>query len=445
MSIQKYTSIFIAALMASGSVFAAQQWYQVQNKSASDFTFDSTTTDYMLQFNGPGTFTVDESLTAYSINPVFGSSTTNVSPATIQINEGVTFKITRPGTNTARPSSIITFQGDGTLQMSQGSIIFIESGPNLATTGGDDQYYYFNMSTALNLGGKTIEVRNKNYVEIANLAMTTKSTINLTGTSSFKATTSSAAKFVANVAATSQLIIQSSTTVQVQDGSVFADGSQFKFMNTAGTALAPSATYGSTTIGDVLDSKMGATVYFEDGATININAGTKTLQAQAIVIKQATVNLNTSNAMYYGSSQADINVSFARANAKLNLGADNAFNNLRLYKSGSNAAATVFVSLGGNAFTLNQVSIDSDESMMYFTDFAADLVRVNTTVATEADGSLKNIFSVTLDGVGEIESYTKLYQTEAGYFTAIAPVPEPATFAILLGALALGFAYRRRK
>ena len=245
----------------------------------------------------------------------------------------------------------------------------------------------------------------------------------------------------------SSLIFQSKqTTVQLQGTTSFGDGTEFHLLNAAGTSMANNASlFGTINIGDVKASELAGTIYFEDGSTTTVSAGENTIKVSEFVMKAGTLNLNSSNAFYKNSgAQGTLRMAVARANAKLNLGADNALGELYIYKSGSNAAGTLFVSLGGNALDLATVNIASDESMLYFTDFAEDLVHVDSTLATIEDGSLKNIFSVEVNG-NDILSYTKLYQNELGYLTATAPVPEPAAAAFAAGLLAIALAFYRRR
>ena len=443
----KCIAAFLASVLMVSSTFAAQQWIQIRNTAASGITLYEGDSN-MLQMGGPGTFTVDQDITGYTTCLIFGSSTTNVSPSYIQINEGNTFNLTELGTNSGRPTSSITFQGEGTLVLTGSTLNFVESGPNLSTTGGDEQHYYFKQSGQFNLANKQINVRNNNFVEMDNVnASSTKLT--MTGTSSIKMISSGASNLRdISMSDSSSLIFQSTqTTVQLTGTVSFGDGTEFHLLNAAGTSMVGSASlFNSINIGGVKASELGNNIYIEDGSTTTVSAGENTIKVGGIIMKAGTLNLNSSNAFYSNSGdQGAILMSVARANAKLNLGADNAFGELRIYKSGTNPAGTLFVSLGGNALELATVTIASDESMLYFTDFAEDLVHVNSDLATIDDGSLKNIFSVEVNG-NDILSYTKLYQNEAGYLTATAPVPEPAAAAFAAGLLAIALAfYRRRK
>ena len=442
----KYIAAFLASALMVSSAFAAQKWIQIRNKAASEITLSSGDQN-MLQMGGPGTFTVDQDITGYTTALIFGSGSTNVSPSYIQINEGNTFNLTELGVNSGRPTSSITFQGGGTLALTGSTLNFVESGPNISTTGGDEQHYYFKQSGQFNLLNKQINVRHNNFVEMDNVNVSSTK-LTMTGTSSIKMISSGGSLFTnISMSDSSSLIFQSTqTTVQLQGTTSFGDGTEFHLLNAAGTSMANNASlFGTINIGDVNASELGGTIYFEDGSTTTVSAGENTIKVNELVMKAGTLNLNSSNALYKNSgAQGTLRMAVARANAKLNLGADNALGELYLYKSGSNAAGTLFVSLGGNALDLATVNIASDESMLYFTDFAEDLVHVDSTLATIEDGSLKNIFSVEVNG-NDILSYTKLYQNELGYLTSTAPVPEPAAAAFAAGLLAIALAFYRRR
>ena len=442
----KYIAAFLAAGLMASSAFAAQKWIQIRNKAASEITLYSGDQN-MLQMGGPGTFTVDQDITGYSTTLIFGSGSTNVSPSYIQIDEGKTFEVNALGANNSRPTSSITFQGGGTLVLTGTDLNFVESGPNISTTGGDEQHYYFKQSGQFNLANKQITVRNNNFVEMDNVNINATK-LTMTGTSSIKMIVSSNSSFKGiSMSGSSSLILQSSaSSVHLNTTTSFGDGTEFHFLNAAGTSLATGISLFSTVnIGAVNASELGTTVYIEDNNTTTVSAGEHTIKVGSLIMKTAgTLNLNSSNAFYTSSGdQSTLRISVVRANAKLNLGADNAIGELSIKQSGTNPAGTLFVSLGGNALNLGTVTISSDESMLYFTDFAEDLVYVDSALETLEDGSLKNIFSVEVNG-NDILSYTKLYQNGAGFLTAV--VPEPAAAAFIFGALALGFvAYRRRR
>ncbi len=445
----KKSALLLLLATSAVSLFGAQAWIgSVQNTSTSTHLTkindaNAKGDQVLLQFNGAGTLTVDTSVSVETV--VFGSGSTNVSPAYVQINEGQTLSVNSMGTNVGRPASNITFQGDGTFVVRGQWITFEKSGSG----DGEPQYYAFNQKGALDITSKIITVKNNNFVEMnyAKMASATGATLNMSGISSL---------VVKNVGK-EQLHFKNSTisdeaywsfqsaTAMVSGTTVFNDGTTFDFLNATGNAVLPSlAVSGNLTLNNVQVSQMATQVFVEDGATFTSNASEASVYVKQFIIKKGTLQLNTTNA-FYGEPNNAPKISIARAGAKIILGADNDFGDMNIYKSGDNPAGTLFFTLGGNNASFNKIKIEDTNAMMYITDFMEGLLFVNSELAKNEDDSLLNIFSVELDEVGNILSQTKLYQNESGYITAI-QVPEPAEWALIFGAIALGFiAYRRRK
>lgn len=445
----KKSALLLLLATSAASLFGAQAWVNsVQNTSTSTHLTkindaNAKGDQVFLQFNGAGTLTVDTSVSVENV--VFGAGSTNVSPAYVQINEGQTLSVNGMGANTARPASNITFQGDGTFVVRSQWLTFEKSGSG----DGEPQYYAFNQKGALDITNKIITVKNNNFVEMNAVKMTSEPgvTVALIGNSSL---------FLNNVGkeqlhfkntklSDSAYFSFNSATAMVSGTTVFNDGTRFEFNNANGTAVLSSfSVSGNLTLNKVQASQMATQVFIEDGATFVSNADEASVYVKQFILKKGTLQLNTSNA-FYGSSNSRPTVSIARAGAKIILGADNDFGDMNIYKSGTNAAGTLFLTLGGNNASFNKIKIEDANAMMYITDFVEGLLFVNSELATNEDDSLLNIYSVELDDAGNILSQSKLYQNESGYITAIA-VPEPAEWALIFGAIALGFiAYRRRK
>ena len=231
----------------------------------------------------------------------------------------------------------------------------------------------------------------------------------------------------------------------IQGTHVFNDGTSFDFLRKDGNAVLPTLSVGGNlTLNKVDVSQMAHQIFLEDNATLTSNANEASVLARHIILKKANLILNTKNAFYGAENNAPA-LSIARVGAKIILGADNDFGAMNIYKSGTNAAGTLFFTLGGNNATFTKIDIQDDDAMMYITDFVEGLLYVSSNLVKNEDDSLLNIFSVTLDSSGNILTQEKLYQNASGYITAIA-VPEPAEWAMIFGAIALGFvAYRRRK
>jgi len=446
-------SLLLFALATSAvSLFGAQAWFNVNNKSVSELEADINAAKAkgdttFLQITSSATMTVDKSVDVDTV--IFGSGTSNVSPAYVQINAGQTFTVGSLGENYGRPASQITFQGDGTFAVKGSKITFAESGPNLSTTGGDAQYYYFKQAGLFDLSSKTITVKNNNYVEIDNaqIVKNTGTALTMSGTSSLVVKNGYTDQLYfknINLSDTAYFSMYSATAM-IQGTNVFNDGTCFDFLRKDGNAVLPSLSVGGNlTLNKVDVSQMAYQIFLEDNATFTSNANEASVLARHIILKKANLILNTKNA-FYGEPNNAPKLSIARAGAKIILGADNDFGAMNIYKSGTNAAGTLFFTLGGNNATFTAIDIQHDDAMMYITDFMEGLLYVSSDLVKNEDDSLLNIFSVTLDASGNILTQEKLYQNASGYITAIA-VPEPAEWALIFGAIAFGFvAYRRRK
>ncbi len=447
----KYRTLYtiICFIVVFSSSDAAEQWIGVSNKKLSDITASTIIDEKaaIFQFTSSGTFTVDESVVGQQV--VFGSSTTNVSPATVQLNSDCILTVKNLGTNTGRPTSNITFQGEGTFAISGSSVTFVESGPNVASGGaGDRQNWYFKQNGVFDLSKKTVSVQNNNFVEMDN-ALLSSTKINMSGSSSLKITNSQ------SLATMDGLILSDRSSFELISDNVnitgnspvtsFADGTTFKFLRSGGEMFAKSsAVNGTITINKVQSSQWAYQVYIEDGAVVESNANTSSVMVNQFIMKAGTLKLNTSNAFYSDSGEA-LGFAIARANAKIVLGADNDFGYTKVYKSGDNAAGTLFLTLNGNKAFFDEIDITDKDSKFYITDFAEGLLHVESDLAINDDGSLYNIYRVQLDDTGNILSQSLLYQNQNGYITAIA-IPEPAEVAMLFGLFAIAFAsYRRRR
>ena len=194
-------------------------------------------------------------------------------------------------------------------------------------------------------------------------------------------------------------------------------------------------------------------------ATVNIGClqitgGTFTSNADtgSITVTNSSINmmagsklvLNTSNAIKLsgaGKSQADLILAVARNTATLELGADQAFNKLSFSFGGSVPSVQMTIDTNGYAldFTSTTSSFTTTKTALtvLIEDFTDGKVHFGTMLDTNEDGTVKYIYAV-IDAV-----QTQLYQRENGYLYTT--VPEPAEWAAIFGALALGLAiYRRR-
>lgn len=197
------------------------------------------------------------------------------------------------------------------------------------------------------------------------------------------------------------------------------------------------------------DVNFTGTLTVESGGRIVIKQDPyKTRTSKIIIGSYNTLELQSENAISMdGASASRVDLGVNYNGGKLILRADNMFGNLAYLDS---AANTLTIQLNGShvyfdGITFNypnyggKLAIEKfDEQLVFFKDI---------------DG-WDNITSVTLTAV-DGQQYTKdqLYLIEGtyldgtkGYWLSTSSVPEPAEWAMIFGAIALGFAaYRRRK
>ncbi len=194
-----------------------------------------------------------------------------------------------------------------------------------------------------------------------------------------------------------------------------------------------------------------AEMFVKDNGSLDVSGseGSIKLSKNTITTKSnVMLSFNSSNAMATttaGSTQKDINLTIARNNATMYINADNDFG--KLYLSGNNSKPYIEINITGNTVSFKEVGMHYTDgsSYIWFRDFIdfegkeSGKIFVSTQITDlNEDGSLKNIFAG--------EDKVALYQREDGSLSISAVIPEPAEWAAIFGALALGFvAYRRRK
>jgi len=414
----------IWALFAAVAPLSAQTWYSVQGKSSSDPYFDTITTADYLQFSAAGTFTVDESISAGQM--VFGSGSTVISPANVVINSGQTLSISYFGANTGRLASTMNISGAGNLTVRSTTLSFVEMSNSSAQT------YNFAVTGTFSLANKTVNINNHNYVDFG--TVTTNATIlNMYGDSTLNINSNGSFKTIAMSGTSALTVTGSSFGISSSGGATFADGTKF-------TVNASSVSLGGTiTIGNVAASKLGATIYVEDNANIISNASASTLLLSSIYLKtNSTLTLNTSNAFCktVGGAQSAVTLGVSRSGAKLIMNADQNFNGIWLNRS--DYADTFTVDTNGYNLNLTTITMANGGSKVLIEDFAEGAIYVKNTLAENEDGSVVNVFAF----IDSVE--TKVYQLDTGYLTL--SIPEPAEWAAIFGAIAIGFAlYRRRR
>ncbi|MBE6414015.1 MAG: hypothetical protein E7035_05655 [Verrucomicrobiaceae bacterium] len=170
-----------------------------------------------------------------------------------------------------------------------------------------------------------------------------------------------------------------------------------------------------------------------------------------LIMRNSTLTLNSSNAIGIrkddGTIMGQENISLeigqyegTPSTAELILGADNSLGNIHI---DSNANSKLYITLNGNRLDLNGLST-ALIGTIYISDFEEELICFQNIDEKFLDPN----YEISCIKSGNADSNTALYWDSAtGYITANIPaVPEPATFAVIFGALALSFvAYRKRK
>ncbi len=169
----------------------------------------------------------------------------------------------------------------------------------------------------------------------------------------------------------------------------------------------------------------------------NSEAGSvKMNRDEMVLVNSATLTLNSSNVFTYGTNGQKAMKLLVENNAvaSLVLNDDNDFAQLKTL----NDASVVNVTLNGNKLNLGEIA---NAGKIFFEDFQENLVKVDAIDSSllSDDGSVKNVFA----GVSSAEQ--KLYWNKDNGFLSLSAIPEPATYAAILGGLALLLALVKRR
>ena len=167
----------------------------------------------------------------------------------------------------------------------------------------------------------------------------------------------------------------------------------------------------------------------------NSEAGSVKMNRDEMVLRNsATLTLNSSNVFTHGANgQKAMKLLVDNgALASLVLNADNDFAKLETF----NNASVVNITLKGNKLNLGEIA---NAGEIFFEDFQENLVKVDAIDSSllSADGSVKNVFA------GVSSAKQQLYWNKG--FLSVSAIPEPATYAAILGGLAIAFAFMRRR
>ncbi len=240
-----------------------------------------------------------------------------------------------------------------------------------------------------------------------------------------------------------------------------ADGATVSLSNTHANAYYMVSRWKSTNWGAggtdkttiSIDKKMYICGSGSDKHTLTVGSNTEIKLGGELIIAQGKLVLNGSNnikSLDGTQEQGDFLVLqfTGEKNATLSIGADNAvksigFTSLSGFTGATNLTpGTGLIELNGNEFWFSEF-IEDENGKISFVDFDEYLVKFTgdeDSLSTNDDGSLKYIFA-------GADADQKLYLGNDGYLSLTATaVPEPAEWAMIFGAVALGFAiYRKRK
>ncbi len=441
--------------------------YITENSSTSDLTIRAVDD---VQMEGNYTLTVNSAnngTTELKIDElIIGSGATD---SKIEIEEGKTLIIrANYAAKVNRPDMEINFTGNGTLAYSDKWIVYTAQ-----TATGSYQTYNYNVAN-FSVENRILSIGDGNFVNLGTVSTGTQlDGIVMENNSSLTFTTSDTVKIkapttggngqitlsdnnVLNITAaglsSTDIILSgnseftfsgsfSAPTISICDSAYLnvtsgyvsgiitvGDGARFNFAG--GSSISGKSSFGKVSE----TSKLGNTVYIEDGADVTVSADEgKLTVGDKIILKTAKLTLETSNAIKNVSGKY-LTLRASRTST-LALGAKQNFATIFADRA---AADILTIDLNGNALETDSLQT-TDLSQIIFEDFAEGLVLVNSDVAKLEDDSLKNIFAK-VDGQNQ-----KLYQLSNGYLS-LTSVPEPAEWASVLGALAIVLAmWRRRK
>ncbi len=293
----------------------------------------------------------------------------------------------------------------------------------------------------------------------------------------------------------SSVNLQGSSMLQINAGSSFTTTSGLKVMNgdIAGAINVNGWQTGFSNNTDNIQFTMGSKIIFRDTATLNVAAGDTTksrtyINSGAVVVSEAgegalkfnqalqldsnaTLIMNTSNAIvndesgntkllvsnYQTSSfdgVADANLKFGydidgnKLETPVDTNGDAIVNNianLDMYD-----ASTLNLWLNGTTLNIGSVSQTGSDSSSIFTLMLQGEVERGSLFVQDFNGltTLEDVETYITNVSGEdfFVEFANGTSADGGYYIYNVAVPEPAEWAMIFGAIALGFvAYRRRK
>ncbi len=416
---KKYIIITALSALFTASAFAQGEttepvdpvvWFQVTTHDNTAAFTNLTSNDYIQFGASERTLNVNSNATLKAI--VFGSGTTDISPATVDIKAGYTLTLTELYGNNTRPATVINIGGEGNLVYSGTDLAYV------AQTTKELQEYNYDVKGSFSLAEKNVTVGENVHVDFGTATL---------GTVGF------------NIAKNGYVKVVETGAGWFGGKLTIADGASFDFHGSEYEIGGTSSIGKVSKVSHLSDNA----VYINGATTISADTGMITYGTKEgvgkLLLKATTLTLKTSNALKRLDGQLNtlsINATGAKlvveaaqdfAGFDFNGKSDVTFT-LDLKGAGANEASLVKVN--------NIYQLDSNNKIL-IEDFVEEKFWVGSELAKNSDNTVANIFAL-MDS-----KEVALYQHSNGYLSLV--VPEPAEWAAIFGAVALAFALYRRK
>ncbi len=386
---------------------------------------------------GKLTATVTGGITSASSKIQFSGSGGTAGNSTITINEGFTFNmyLLTIGSQNILKDSTVNFTGEGTLTLND--TVDLSNAKN-GVAWNFNTYTVQNVESKFTLGEKNVVTLNKYNKNDKYITLSIGSGSKLISNAWSRQETS-IDKNGNEVVKTVNYGSLNINNLSINGGSIYVNsGSTTNFKGTSTiTSLSEDAYIGYIGLASgtfKVESTVGHKI-LTDHSNITIWSGGLVLNASNAIWLQKNASTVVSQ------ENIGIECSSGTTSASLTLGADNSF--LKISSNRANGVVfTVDLSgddVKGNVLTLGSFT-EAHRTNLILEDFADGLfcVKDDTNFAL----SMLTVYSD--DGKTKIEN-SNLALRDMGTYFALVQVPEPAEWACVLGAMAIAFAFMRRK
>ena len=426
--------LFVSAAALNAQIMSADSsWKSLGIVSkASELSSDA----FFLQFNGKNqTFTVDQDMDWSAKNYIIGTKSSEIGTATTIIEAGKTLTLKEIYQNSNRPDTTIDFNGDGSLKYAVATLNFNQhsliDNPSAITT----QTYNFNVAT--DLSNKTVNIRNKNILNFSKLATNLTTAFSLSGESTLSINNSAAAKIgTLNLGALSTFNYSTTagelniTTLSVASGATYKN---------ANRSIATRVF--NVEINNAASVDMGKNIWLDANGIFTAVGGSESVVLRKLLPgANSKIVLNSENILKYQYDVTDaVMIASCYTGATVELGANQKLGKLIMSAAGGYTHTDLAIDFNGNV-----VYFDSFENQkagttydLYFTDFDNGNFRIK-------DISVIDLDSITVNGKYSGSDLEWSAIGADGYY-ALNVIPEPATYAVAFGVLAIAFALMRRR